>query len=183
MSATIAITPATPADVPLIGQLIRELAAYERDPDSAIATDADLHAALFGDHPAAEVLIARTGGEPAGFALFFHNFSTWTGRRGLYLEDLFVRPSARGSGVGRLLLEALARIALDRGCRRMDWAVLAWNDLALGFYSRLGAELQTDWRICRLSGEALERLATPVDPVPRGRSAHREIPAADRTDR
>jgi GNAT superfamily N-acetyltransferase len=160
-ATTIAITPATPADVPLIGQLIRELAAYEREPDSAIATDADLHAALFSDNPAAEVLIARSNGEPAGFALFFHNFSTWTGRRGLYLEDLFVRPSARGLGVGRLLLEALARIALDRGCRRMDWAVLAWNDLALGFYDRLGAELLTDWRICRLSGEALERLASP----------------------
>jgi GNAT superfamily N-acetyltransferase len=154
----IVITPATAADVPLIGALIRELAEYERDPDSAVATDADLHAALFSQPPAAEVLLARINGEAVGFALFFHNFSTWTGQRGLYLEDLFVRPSARSVGAGRVLLAALARIAVERGCARMDWAVLEWNELAIGFYHRIGAEMQTDWRIFRLSGDALGRL-------------------------
>jgi GNAT superfamily N-acetyltransferase len=158
MRPEIAVTPATPADVPLIRALIRELAEYERDPDSAVATDADLHAALFGQPPAAEVLIARIDGEAVGFALFFHNFSTWTGQRGIYLEDLFVRPSARSVGAGRVLLAALARIAVERGCARMDWAVLEWNELAIGFYHRIGAEMQTDWRIFRLSGDALGRL-------------------------
>jgi GNAT superfamily N-acetyltransferase len=154
----IVITPATAADVPLIRALIRELAEYERDPDSAVATDADLHAALFSQPPAAEVLLARINGEAVGFALFFHNFSTWTGQRGIYLEDLFVRPSARSVGAGRVLLAALARIAVERGCARMDWAVLEWNELAIGFYHRIGAEMQTDWRIFRLSGDALGRL-------------------------
>jgi GNAT superfamily N-acetyltransferase len=145
----------------MIRQLIHELATYEREPESATATDADLQAALFGDHPAAEVLMARVDGEAVGFALFFHNFSTWTGRRGIYLEDLFVRPSARGLGAGRVLLETLAQIAKARGCARMDWAVLDWNDLAIGFYQRIGARRLDDWRIFRLTGEALDRLATP----------------------
>jgi GNAT superfamily N-acetyltransferase len=158
MRPDIVISPATPADVPLIRALIRELAEYERDPDSAVATDADLHAALFSQPPAAEVLLARINGEAVGFALFFHNFSTWTGQRGIYLEDLFVRPAARSVGAGRVLLAALARIAVERGCVRMDWAVLEWNELAIGFYHRLGAEMQTDWRIFRLSGDALGRL-------------------------
>lgn len=159
------ITPAAPADVPLIRQLIHELATYEREPESATATDADLHAALFGDRPAAEVLLARVDGEAVGFALFFHNFSTWTGRRGIYLEDLFVRPSARGLGAGRVLLATLAQIAKARGCPRMDWAALDWNDLAIGFYEKLGATCLDDWRIFRLTGEALDRLATP-SPAP-----------------
>jgi GNAT superfamily N-acetyltransferase len=159
------ITSATAADVPLIRQLVHELATYEREPESATATDADLHAALFGDRPAAEVLLARVDGEAVGFALFFHNFSTWTGRRGIYLEDLFVRPSARGLGAGRVLLETLAQIAKARGCARMDWAVLDWNDLAIGFYQRIGARRLDDWRIFRLTGEALDRLATP-SPAP-----------------
>jgi GNAT superfamily N-acetyltransferase len=159
------ISPAAPADVPIIRQLIHELATYEREPESATATDADLQAALFGDHPAAEVLMARVDGEAVGFALFFHNFSTWTGRRGIYLEDLFVRPSARGLGAGRVLLETLAQIAKARGCARMDWAVLDWNDLAIGFYQRIGARRLDDWRIFRLTGEALDRLATP-SPAP-----------------
>lgn len=159
------ISPAAPADVPIIRQMIHELATYEREPESATATDADLQAALFGDHPAAEVLMARVDGEAVGFALFFHNFSTWTGRRGIYLEDLFVRPSARGLGAGRVLLETLAQIAKARGCARMDWAVLDWNDLAIGFYQRIGARRLDDWRIFRLTGEALDRLATP-SPAP-----------------
>jgi GNAT superfamily N-acetyltransferase len=160
------IAPATPADVPLIRQLIHELATYEREPDSATATDEDLHAALFSDRPAAEVLMARVDGEAVGFALFFHNFSTWTGQRGLYLEDLFVRPSARGLGAGRVLLETLAQIAKSRGCARMDWAVLDWNDLAIGFYERIGARRLTDWRIFRLTGDALDRLASrPAIPL------------------
>jgi GNAT superfamily N-acetyltransferase len=161
MDPEIAIAPATPADVPLIVTLIRELATYEREPESATATDADLHAALFGDRPAAEALIARLDGDPVGFALFFHNFSTWTGRRGIYLEDLYVRPSARQFGVGRRLFEDLARIAVERGCKRIDWAVLDWNETAIAFYRRVGGEMQTDWRIFRLTGRELERMATP----------------------
>jgi GNAT superfamily N-acetyltransferase len=163
--SSIVVGPATIGDVPLIGALIRELAAYERDPDAAVATDADLRSALFGERPAAEVLIARVDGDAAGFALFFHNFSTWTGRRGLYLEDLFVRPSARGNGAGRVLLEAVARIAVERGCPRIDWAVLNWNELAIGFYRRLGAEVLDEWRICRVSGEALGQLAGVTRPT------------------
>jgi GNAT superfamily N-acetyltransferase len=155
---TIAVAQATIVDVPLIGTLIRELAAYERDPEAAVATDDDLRSALFGERPAAEVLIARIDGDAVGFALFFHNFSTWTGRRGLYLEDIFVRPEARSVGAGRVLFSALARIAVERGCERIDWAVLEWNELAIGFYHRMGAEMQSDWRIFRLSGDALGRL-------------------------
>ena len=158
MRPRIDIAPATVADVPLVGALIRELAEYEREPESAVATDADLQAALFGTPPAAEVLLARINGEAVGFALFFHNFSTWTGKRGIYLEDLYVRPSARSVGAGRVLLAALARIAVERDCPRLDWAVLEWNELAIGFYHRIGAEVQTDWRIFRLSGDALGRL-------------------------
>jgi GNAT superfamily N-acetyltransferase len=158
MPPTITVTPATIADVALIGSLIRELATYEREPDAAIATDDDLRAALFSEPPAAEVLLAYVDDDPVGFVLFFHNFSTWTGRRGIYLEDIFVRPSARQIGAGRVLVAALARIAVERGCTRIDWAALEWNDLAIGFYHRIGAEMQSDWRLFRLSGDALGRL-------------------------
>lgn len=152
------IRPATPADVPVILRFVRELAAFEREPNAVTATEADLAAALFGPAPAAEAVIAELG-EPVGFALFFHNFSTWTGRRGLYLEDLYVTPAARGGGVGAALLRHLAGVALDRGCARFEWAVLDWNTDAIAFYRAMGAVGQDEWTVQRVSGEALARLA------------------------
>jgi GNAT superfamily N-acetyltransferase len=153
------IRPATIADVPLILRLVRELAAFEREPDAVKATVPMLEAALFGPSPAAEVLIAETDGGPAGFALFFHNFSTWTCTRTLYLEDLYVTPQARGAGVGTALLRHLAGIALARGCARFEWSVLDWNAPAIAFYRAMGAVGMDEWRIQRVSGEALARLA------------------------
>jgi len=158
------IAPATPADVPQVLAMIEGLAEYEKLRHLCIATEASLHAALFGRHPAAEVVLGWEGQTAAAFALFFHNFSTFLGRRGLYLEDLFVRPAFRGRGYGRALLVHLAQIAVARGCGRFEWAVLDWNSTAIGFYESLGATVLPDWRITRVTGEALERLAaTPVD--------------------
>jgi GNAT superfamily N-acetyltransferase len=155
---TLSIRPATPADVPVILRFVRELAAFEREPDAVEATEAMLERALFTDR-AAEAAIAERDGEPVGFALFFHNFSTWTGRKGLYLEDLYVTPGARGSGVGKALLRHLARLAIERDCARFEWAVLDWNQPAIDFYTAQGAEMQADWRIERVTGSALARLA------------------------
>ncbi len=157
------LRPATPADVPLILTLIRELAEFERLAHEAVGTEALLTQHLFGPHPAAEVLLALTEeeGTPAGFALFFQNFSTFLARPGIYLEDLFVRPEFRGRGLGRTLLERLARLALERGCGRFEWAVLDWNENAIGVYKKLGATLLEDWRICRVTGPTLERLGAP----------------------
>ena len=154
------IVPAEKKHVPLIHQFIMELADYERArPGDAPVTEQDLTDTLFGERPAAEVLIAYLGDEPAGFALFFHNYSTWLGKRGIYLEDLFVRPAARKHGVGFALLRSLARIALDRGCGRVDWAVLNWNELAIDFYRRIGAKPMDEWTTFRLTGNALEAVA------------------------
>ena len=154
------IVPATREDIPLIRELILELAKYERAlPGEAPVTEKDLADTLFGERPAAEVLIAYLGDEPAGFALFFHNYSTWLGKRGIYLEDLFVRPSARKHGVGFALLRQLARIALERDCGRVDWSVLTWNELAISFYKRIGARHMDDWTTFRLTGDALARIA------------------------
>jgi GNAT superfamily N-acetyltransferase len=154
------ITRATKRDVPLIRQLILELAEYERaQPGEAPVTEEDLATTLFGDNPAAEVLIAYRGDEPVGFALFFHNYSTWLGKRGIYLEDLFVRPPARKHGVGFALLREIARIAVERGCGRVDWSVLTWNELAISFYRRIGARPMDEWMIFRLTGDALTRFA------------------------
>jgi GNAT superfamily N-acetyltransferase len=153
------IRPATVADVPIILELIRELAAYERAPNEVVATEEQLANVLFGPRPAAEVLLAFEGKTPVGFAIFFHNFSTWLGRPGLYLEDLFVRPESRGKGYGRALLVHLAKIAHDRGCGRMEWAVLDWNDPAIQFYRTLGAKPLDEWRIFRLTREGIARLA------------------------
>ncbi len=153
------IRPATAADVPTILRFVRDLATFEREPDAVEATDAMLHDALFGAAPAAEAVIAESDGEAQGFALFFHNFSTWTGRRGLYLEDLYVTPDARGQGVGTALLRHLAGIAVARGCGRFEWSVLDWNADAIAFYRRMGAVGMADWTIQRVSGEALARLA------------------------
>ena len=153
------IRPATPADVPTILRFIRDLAAFEREPDAVHATEASLAGALFGVHPAAEAVIAEPENEPLGFALFFHNFSTWTGRRGLYLEDLYVTPAARGRGIGAALLRHLAALALTRGCARFEWAVLDWNADAIAFYRACGAVGLDEWTVQRVSGEALVRLA------------------------
>ena len=153
------IRPATRADVATILRFIRELATYEREPDAVEATEASLALALFGEHPAAEAVIADDGGTPIGFALFFHNFSTWTGRRGLYLEDLYVTPQARGRGAGRALLRHLAGIALDRGCARFEWSVLDWNTPAIDFYRKIGAVPMEEWTIQRVTGDALAHLA------------------------
>jgi GNAT superfamily N-acetyltransferase len=153
------IVPATPADVPLILSFIRKLAEYERLAHTVLATEDLLRASLFGDRPQAEVLIAHAEAEPVGLAVFFHNFSTFMGRHGLYLEDLFVLPARRGQGIGRALLVELARIAVARGCGRMEWAVLDWNETAIGFYEKLGAVAMDDWTVFRLSGDPLARLA------------------------
>ena len=155
---SVAIAPAVPDDVPLILTFIRELAAYEKLSHVVSATEHDLARTLFGERPAAEVRIARWSGEPAGFALFFPNYSTFLGKPGLYLEDLFVRPAFRGHGIGRALLRELAQIAHARGCGRLEWWVLDWNEPAIGFYKKLGAEPMSDWTVFRLTGEALEKL-------------------------
>ena len=155
----IAIRPAMPADVPVILRFVRELAVFEREPDAVRATEAMLAAALFGERPAAEAVLAETDGESVGFALFFHNFSTWEGRRGLYLEDLYVTPAARGQGAGAALLRHLAALAVARDCARFEWSVLDWNEDAIAFYRAMGATGQDEWTVQRVSGAALQRLA------------------------
>jgi GNAT superfamily N-acetyltransferase len=159
MSDTSRIRSAAPADVKLILGLIRELAEYEKLAHQVVATEADIRDSLFGPRPAAECLIAEFEGAPAGFALFFHNFSTFLGKPGVYLEDLYVKPELRGKGIGRKLLAHLAQLAVARGCGRFEWAVLDWNEPAIGFYRSIGARMLDDWKINRLTGEALERLA------------------------
>jgi len=162
----IAIRPATPEDIPLILSLIRELAEYERAPEQAVATPELIREHLFAGKAAlesgtgkAECAIAELDGAPAGFAVYFHNFSTWLGRPGLYLEDLFVRPHSRRSGLGKALLVHLARIAVERGCARFEWSVLDWNTPAIDFYKSLGAVGMEEWTVYRVSGERLRRLA------------------------
>ncbi len=159
MNQTFQIKHATRAEVPLILQLIRELADYERAPDDAVATEAQLDKVLFGENPSAEVILAREGAEPVGFAVYFFNFSTWLGQPGLYLEDLFVRPAHRGKGYGRLLLARLAQIARERDCGRMEWAVLEWNEPAIQFYKKLGAKPMEDWTVFRLTSDGIGALA------------------------
>jgi GNAT superfamily N-acetyltransferase len=156
----IEIMRAQPADVPVILSLIRELAEFERLLDQVAATEEAIHESLFGSQPRAEVLLARVGDAVAGFALFFHNFSTFRGKPGVYLEDLFVRPRFRGTGCGQLLLRHLAALALQRGCARMEWAVLNWNQRAIDFYRKLGAVPLDEWAVYRLSDAALERLGS-----------------------
>jgi GNAT superfamily N-acetyltransferase len=159
VKASPVIRAAVRSDVPLILAFIRELATYEKLAGEVVATEEGLAATLFGPQPRAEVLIAEVDGAPAGFALFFHNYSTFLGRPGIYLEDLFVRPEARSRGVGRALLVHLARVAAERGCGRLEWSVLDWNVDAIGFYRRIGATAKDDWTTYRLAGEALARLA------------------------
>lgn len=156
------IRPATEADVPLILEMIRGLAEYEKLLDEVVADEATLRRHLFGETPRAEVVILCEGGAPgseAGFALFFHNFSTFLGRPGIYLEDLFIKPEHRSNGYGQALLAYLAKLAVERDCGRLDWAVLDWNEPAIRFYRRLGATMLEDWRFFRLAGEPLHALA------------------------
>jgi GNAT superfamily N-acetyltransferase len=155
----ITIRPASADDVPLVLEFIKALADYEKLSHEVIATESGLRDALFGPRPCAEVVFACIAGEPAGFALFFHTFSTFLGQRGLYLEDLFVKPEWRGRGVGRRLLIHLARVAIERECGRFEWSVLDWNEPAIQFYHGLGARPMDDWTIFRVSGRALHELA------------------------
>jgi GNAT superfamily N-acetyltransferase len=159
ISDTFTIRPAMADDVPIILELIRALATYERAPNEVTATEKGLMEILFGEKPAAEVLLAFEKDRPVGFAVFFHNFSTWLGRPGLYLEDLFVRPEDRGKGYGRALLVDLAKIARERGCGRMEWAVLTWNEPAINFYRKLGAKPMDEWTVFRLTRDGIARLA------------------------
>ncbi|MEA2655312.1 MAG: hypothetical protein QOI23_677 [Chloroflexota bacterium] len=152
---TLHIRPAQPADVPVVAELIWQLARFEKLEDQVVLTEELLAAGLFGPRPYAEAVMAEDDGEPIGFALFFHSFSTFLARPGLYLEDLFVLPAHRGRGVGRALLSHLARLALERGCGRVEWAVLDWNKDAIRFYERLGAHPNSEWTVYRLDGEAL----------------------------
>ena len=158
-AAAIVVREATPADIPLILELIAGLAEYERLAHEAVADAADLERALFGPRPAAEVVIAECEGRAAGFALFFVSFSTFLGKPGLYLEDLYVLPALRGRGIGRRLMVHLARLALERGYGRFEWSVLDWNTPAIGFYEALGARPQDEWTVHRLQGDALRALA------------------------
>jgi len=153
------IRPATVADVRVILELIRALATFERAPNAVTATEATLIEVLFGKKPAAEVLLLFENLTAVGFAVFFHNFSTWLGRHGLYLEDLFVKPEYRGRGYGRALLVQLAKIARDRDCGRMEWAVLDWNEPAIQFYGKLGAKPMDEWTVFRLTRDGIARLA------------------------
>jgi GNAT superfamily N-acetyltransferase len=155
----LAIRPATADDVPLILAFIRELAEFERLTHEVVATEDDLRRTLFGEHPYAETIIASIGAEPVGFALFFHNYSTFLARPGLYIEDIYVRKAHRGKGIGRAMFAHLARLAQERRCGRLEWWVLNWNERAIRFYDNVGAQPMSDWTVYRLTGEALAKLA------------------------
>lgn len=159
MSDGVTIRPATRADIPVILELIRGLAEYEKLAHECVATEAALDATLFGERPGAEVVVALADGTPAGFALFFHNYSTFLARRGIYLEDLFVKPAFRGHGIGKRLLSHLAGIAVSRDCGRLEWSVLDWNKDAIRFYGSLGAKPMDEWTVYRVTGNALHALA------------------------
>lgn len=152
---------ATPYDVPVVLELVHELAAYEKEPDAVEATPEQLHEALFGQDPVASCHVAQVDGAVVGFALWYRTYSTWTGRPGLWLEDLYVRPAARGTGLGRALLQTLAGVAVDRGWTRFEWWVLDWNTPAQGFYRTVGARPEDDWTVWRVDGAALLALAEP----------------------
>jgi GNAT superfamily N-acetyltransferase len=158
------IRTAIPADIPQILEFIRALAAYERAPDAVIATEEDLLRDGFGPNPFYFCLIAEVDSQPAGFAFYFFNYSTWTGRPGIYLEDLFVHPEFRGLGIGKALLQKVAAVAVEKNCPRLQWAVLDWNTPAIDFYSAMGGEFMDEWRGVRVTGEALKRLAGDSEP-------------------
>ena len=161
--ATLQICPATPADVPAIVALIKALADYEKLAHEVTGSPADLEQALFGDRPYAEAVLAWVEGTPVGMALFFHNFSTFLMKPGIYLEDLFVQPDYRGQGIGKALLLHVGNLALERGCGRFEWSVLDWNAPAIAFYQSMGAEIKPEWQICRVTGEALERFGEKME--------------------
>lgn len=161
------IRPATSADIPQILAFIRALATYEREPDAVTATEADLLRDGFGANPFYFCVIAESDGIPSGFAFYFFNYSTWLGRPGLYLEDLFVLPRYRGSGIGKALLKHIAAIAIEKGCPRLQWEVLDWNEPAIEFYRAMGAEFMDAWRNVRVSGEALLKLAAATEEAAR----------------
>src|SRR5579859_3702121 len=163
MSDTVRIRDATPADAALILSLIRELADYEKMIDQVTATETDIRTALFGPRPSAECVIAELDGEPAGFALFFHNFSTFLGKPGIYLEDLYVKPALRGKGIGKRLLAHLAALTLSRGCGRFEWSVLDWNAPAIRFYQSLGAQMMDAWKINRMTGDPIKGLPAEAE--------------------
>lgn len=154
------IEPATVADVPVILKLVKGIAEYERLSDEVVATEERLRKSLFGTRPGAEVAIGSVDQEPVGFAVYFHNYSTFLGRAGLYLEDIFVMPEWRRQGLGRQLLAYVARVAVSRGCTRLEWSVLDWNEPAITFYQNLGAQAMSEWTVYRMTGEALERLGS-----------------------
>lgn len=160
MTPSVSIRAAVRADVPLIHKLVRDLAVYEKMEDECISTAASLEEALFSNRPAAEVLIGELDGSPVGFALFYHNYSTFIGKKGIYLEDLFVQPEHRGHGVGKALLENLAALARDRDCARMEWSVLDWNAPSIAFYSSLGAAPMKGWSVFRMTRAPIEVLAS-----------------------
>ena len=160
MPSPVTIAPAKPGDVPTILSLIRELAEYEKLLDRVSATEASLRRDLFGQRPYAEVLMGRLDGRAVGYALFFHSYSTFLARPGIYLEDVYVQPASRGRGVGKALLRGIARIARDRGCGRIEWSVLNWNKPSIDFYLSLGAQPLGEWTMYRMNQEALEKLAT-----------------------
>jgi GNAT superfamily N-acetyltransferase len=159
MSTAFHIRPAQPSDIPAIYGMIVELAVFEKLQHLVAATEPMLHDGLFGAHPACEAIVGERDGEVVTFALFFHNFSTFLTRKGLYLEDLYVKQSERGMGYGKQMLSALAKLAVERDCGRFEWSVLDWNETAINFYKGVGADVMPDWRICRLTGDALEALA------------------------
>ena len=159
MSTAFQIRPAQPSDIAAIHGMIVELAVFEKLEHLVVATEAGLHDGLFGAHPACEAIVGERDGEVVTFALFFHNFSTFLARKGLYLEDLYVKQSERGMGYGKQMLAALARLAVERDCGRFEWSVLDWNENAINFYKGVGADVMPDWRICRVTGDALEALA------------------------
>lgn len=155
------VRPATSADVPTVFRLIEALAAYEKLSHAVTGNIASLEEHLFGPQPCAEALLAELGGQATGFALFFQNYSTFLTKPGIYLEDLFVLPEYRGKGIGKALITHVAALAIDRGCGRFEWSVLDWNESAIAFYEKIGATVLPDWRICRVTGEALDALAPP----------------------
>jgi GNAT superfamily N-acetyltransferase len=157
------VRPAEPADVTHIHSMIVELAVFEKLEHMVVATEELLHDGLFGARPACEAIVGEENGEVVAFALFFHNFSTFLTKKGLYLEDLYVRQSHRGKGYGTQLLSTLAQIAVERNCGRFEWSVLDWNEPAIGFYKTMGAEVMPEWRICRVTGESLDQLARRAD--------------------
>ena len=160
MSSEVILRPATRADVPVLFDLIKALAEYEKLSDAVTGSAADLERDLFGDRPFAEAILAESEGRVMGWALFFHNYSTFLTQPGIYLEDLFVLPEFRGRGIGKSLIAYLAQLTVERGCGRLEWSVLDWNELAIGFYKGIGADVMPDWRICRLAGESLANLAS-----------------------